>query len=399
MAIDYRDLDLIVDITEWLETQGFKFQERSEELIADSCINCGRSKKMYIEKKSGLFKCHRCEYKGNALSLVMKVGGVSFSKAVEICYGIKKERINPDEIDDDMWEKDFQDQAKKSQKNDEPDPPIQVPKYFTKLTKGDSLAWEYLKNRGLTDEIIESLGLYYWNDGQRVVFTIETDQMIMGYMARDITGSQDPKTLNSRGNFRSFNFWNYDRVKDREDIIICEGIFSAIKAGPDRSIALLGKVATKGQISLLRTTKAKKIIFGLDVGTEEDQDKLYERLSVYYPGKIFKIEFPALIKFKEELNQAILDEINNKYKTSMRINPLTDISRFAGNKSVLYISPKDKKVIKDLLEGKKLILVSPPALEFMKVLKKADYLDAGDYTFEEMEDLLSRAIPYKKSQK
>lgn len=396
--LDFRNLELKVNITAWLREQGFKFQERSEELIADSCIHCSRSKKMYIDKEKGLFKCHVCETKGNAISLVMKVGGVSFKKAIEICYGITDEPIDTNNMPN--WSKAFED-PNENEHSDEPPEPIDLPQWFHELTPQDTEAWEYLRKRGLSDDIISDIELYYWPDQKRVVFVMTAHDEVYGYMGRDITGLADPKTLNSRGNFRSFYFWNYDKMRvqqNLEELVICEGVFSAIKAGHHRSIAVLGKAVTKGQISLLRTLKPKKLIFGLDVGTEEEQDKLYETLSVYYPGKIYKIDFPPIVKLKEELNQSVLDEVNKRYKTSLKINSTTVVDRFpAGDKTVLEVSAKDKEVIKKVLKDTKLILVSPQALEFMKMVKKSDYIDAGDYSVEEMEEFVKKAKPYKKS--
>jgi hypothetical protein len=397
MNIDYRDLDLVVDIKEWLEAQGFKFRENSEELIANSCINCGKAKKMYISKESGLFECKSCGFKGNAITLVMKVGSVNFTKALEICYGIKKEKIDVTKLDEEDWEDAFKVvDKKKSSFKEEPSEPIELPRYFQKLTKANSSAWEYLIKRGLPDDVIESLNLYYWAEAKRVVFTIETDGQVMGYMARDITGSHETKTLNSRGSFRRSNFWNFDRIKNNSEVIVCEGIFSAIKCGPERSIALLGKVFTKGQINLLRTTKVKKVILCLDVGTDKEQQTIYEQLSVYYPGQVLSIEFPPLVAMKQNLDAKILNEINIKYKTSLKINDSIGVERLHAP-NILYMTNSDKEKIKEVLESNKLILVSPSALELMKILKKADHIDAGDYSFEEMNAFISSAKVYRKS--
>lgn len=384
------DRTLVLDIQAWLDEQGFLYNERSTELIANTCFNCGKSKKMYINKETGMYNCFSCGEKGNPIKLVMKIGNLSFPKALELCFDIKSEKTNATQkLEEDGWEDSFQIKGTKqrNKKEDAIPEPIYLPKSFHKLTKADSLAWEYLKKRGLTDEIIEKIPLYAWNDAKRVVFTIETNEEIMGYMARDITGSQDPKTLNSKGNFRSYNFWNYDGVKDSDTVIICEGIFSAIKCGPERTIALLGKVATSGQIALLRTLKAKKIIIGLDVGTDEDVKKLYEQLSVYYPGNIYQIHLPPVVVSKKSFSPAAIEAVNSKFKINLK--PIGETE--------FLLHPNDKKTVKNFLKSNKMLILPPEATELVKFIDKSDYKDSGDYSFEEMNKYIDAAKPYKRS--
>lgn len=382
------DKKLILDIPAWLDEQGFLYNERTNEVIANSCFNCGRSKKLYINKETGMYNCFRCGIRGNPVSLVMKVGNLNVPQALELCYGITNEKTNANKkIEEENWEETFKVQGTKQKtKKEEISGPITLPRSFHKITKADSLAWEYLKKRGLTDEMIEKIPIYAWNESNRVVFTIETNGEIMGYMARDILGTQDPKTLNSKGNFRSHNFWNYDGVKNNDTIIICEGIFSAIKCGPERTIALLGKVATSGQIALLRTTKAKKILFCLDVGTDEDQKKLYEELSVYYPGQIYKVNLPPIVQTKKEFSDETIKLVNEKFKINIK----------KLNEKELWLPPRDKDAVKKFLKSAKMLILPPEQTELVKFIDKFDYKDSGDYSFEEMNKYIDDAKQFKR---
>jgi len=380
---------LIIDIQEWLDKQGFKYQERTNELIADKCFNCGRSKKLYINKQSGMYNCFRCSIKGNPVSLVMKIADLNLKKALEICYGITDEKINATKkIEEENWEELFQVSGTKSRqsKNEPPEGPIPLREDFEKISEKDLEYWGYLKKRGLTDDMIKKIPIYVWKNGKRVVFTIETENQIMGYMARDITGTQQPKTLNSRGKFRSFNFWNYDNVKNSDTIIVCEGIFSAIKCGIDRTIALLGKTLAEGQLQLLTKTKAKKIIICLDVDTDEDQLKMYEALSVYYPGNIYKISLPPIVDLKKEFSDKIITELNKKFKTSVK---------FFKN-SEFELLPEDKKVIKQFVKSGKIFIASPEVIDLAKRIADSDYKDSGDYSFEEMNEFIDKAEKFSR---
>lgn len=377
------DNKLILDIQKWLDDQGFQYNERTNELIANSCFNCGRSKKLYINKESGMYNCFRCGVKGNPINLVMNVGNVNFKKALELCYGISDEKVNAvKKLEEDNWEEFFQISSNSKKTNLKiPDPPLELREDFEPIKPTDLEYWGYLRKRGFSDDMILSTPLYVWREKKRIVFTIETNNQIMGYMARDITGQQQPKTLNSRGNFRSFNFWNYDRVKNSETIIICEGIFSAIKCGIDRTIALLGKTLAEGQLKLLRTTNAKKIIICLDPDTDQDQQKMYEELSIYYTGQIYTISLPPVIQLKKEISPSAVEVVNKRFKTNLKILPNLE----------LELLPEDKKVIKNFIRSGKMLILSPEAVELAKYISESDYKDSGDYSFEEMNQYINNA--------
>lgn len=380
---------IVIDIPAWLTEKGIGFDERQSELILDKCYHCGKTKKMYVNKDTGMFNCFSCNHKGNLVKFVANIGQMSFEAAEKIVYNKKIEKVSVKTLEEQDWDSLFSLERKVEKPNlkDIPPDPIDMPRGLHKLTKEDTLAWEYLRKRGIPDEVIEDLGLYYSPFQRRVLFTIRKDGLVMGTMARDVTGEQKPKTLNSSGSWRSFNFWNYDNVKNQEEIVICEGIFSAIKCGPKRSLALMGKVAARGQINLLKGIKAKKVYLGLDIGTEEEQKKIYEELSVYFPGRIYQIQLPTVVETKAEISQEAIDRVNKQFKAS-----ITKV-----NQNLLNVPEKDKKAIKKAVKDKKILILPPDATELVKLLADAEYKDAGDYSFEEMDEFIKKAPLYKKS--
>lgn len=424
-------------LIEILLDNGISFKENSTgELIFDKCYNCGRAKKLYVSKENGLFTCFRCNEKGNAVKLVAKSLNISFKEAKDKLYGKEHDQVDASyeatkkEIEQNLENAhsglilNLGGLRRKSIKNELKLPdPIKLEEDYIILTKDTNPeAFEYLINRGYSIEDIKKLKLYvlpyknYFdckkhlekkykvnfelktdeekdnieklikklclNQG-RIVFPLYIEGEIYGFVARDYTGKKIPKVLNSTGNFRSYYFWNFDSVKESNSIIICEGTSSAVKCGISRSIALLGKVATPGQLKLLRKTKAKKIYFCLDIDTDDEQLKIFEELNVFYAGSIFKIELPPVIKFKDEITQNISQFLKG-------IN-------YSISNELLYILPEERLKIKDNLF---------PKLQYNKILtetekeiifyigKTGEYKDSGDYSVEEMEEFVQNAKPF-----
>lgn len=435
----------IIDLAQVLEDKGVKFRENSShELIMDTCYNCGRSKKLYVHKETGVFFCFRCDEKGNGVKLLAKYLDISFKEAAKILYG-KDAKVNAslsavkEEEEDLPLQFNLGGLTKMSNQNDLGlPPPIDLGSELVKLTsESNKEAYDYLIKRGYTKEDIDDLNLKVlvysdfsqaWKNVElrlkkeglkgddlkqnvlkivrclnRIVFPVYVDHKIYGYVARDFTGKLQPKVLNSTGNFRSFSVWNFDNARASEDLIICEGTTSAVKCGIDRSIALLGKVATSGQIRLIKKTKAKKIYLCLDIGTDKEIQNIYSSLAVSYPGQIYKIELPPVVQLKISLEQYHIDLYNSEFGIRMKF--------YEGK--LLYLDYSDKmKILRELKIDNKLTSdqkknIFKTKMEEKKHFKEEDisklswiifeseYKDSGDYSHEEMDRYIKEANPIR----
>jgi hypothetical protein len=340
--------ELNVNIEDLFIEKGISYKENSSgELLLDRCYNCGRSNKLYVHKETGAFICFRCNEKGGPVKLIAKTLSISFKSAFSLLFGsAPPENITEDDIGDLAVMISGIISRKSKVKSDKPSS-IKWPDYIKPLREKDRDPMNYLLGRGLTPDIILKLKLRHWEFCKRVVFPVEINGELMGYLARDYTGKQSPKVLNSRGNFRSHSVWNYDNVKESPDLVICEGVVSAIKCGINRSIALLGKVATEGQIDLIKKLKPKRVYICLDVGTDEEQLKIYQQLCIYFPGKIYKVDMPKI-------------KIYNCDSCKSKIE-ITDKSISCENCGA------------GLIESK---------------VNSAEYKDAGDYSFDEIDRII-----------
>jgi hypothetical protein len=361
--MDYSNRKFQAPLADILAEHGVHFREnQTNQLIIEKCFNCGRFKKLYANAETGLFKCHRCDETGGPVKLLANLIGCRYKEAIEYLYG----KSGPTSIFDEDEDFTIQLTGKdKARRNDTIAPgPITLPPEMIPLTKADTEAWSYLKGRGLTDTAIEELNFYHWKAAKRVVFLVTKNGEIFGTLARDYIGNQEKKVLNSVGGWRSFNVWNFDNAKTSPELILCEGAFSAIKCGHKRSIALLGKVATPGQIELIRTMSAKKVYICLDIGTEVEQYKLFTQLSLYFHGQVYKIELPPIKLFKCSVCKK-----KTEYHYDSETNTDTEFKCSCGQ---IY---KEK--------------------DYYQLLKDSEFKDAGDYSTEEMAKFIDAAKIYR----
>lgn len=443
MAKDFKELK--VDITETLEHYGVKFRTTTTgELILDSCWNCGRAKKFYVSAETGAFICFRCGVKGPPVVLLQKYASLEYKDAMKILYGKGEKQYagikSLEEDDEDLVPENFKlsltglvKKFKKTTGDIKLPDPIELSGDFKILTSEHKAAFDYLINRGYTPEIIEDLKLFvlpystfqeawaslekkYGKENKkeisdvakiqgRIVFPLYIDSEIMGYVARDYTGTKTPKVLNSTGNFRSFSVWNYDLAKESPELVICEGTTSAVKCGHKRSIALLGKTATPGQIRLIRQMKAKKLYLCLDIGTEKEQSEMYKALSIYYPGQIFKLNLPPVIEIK---GQKIEDEDVEGLKKLFGIELFVDREQslvhfpYKGKKDILDLAGVSEKIPSDQKREQLSFFLEKQQSSHLEgllfwLMFSGEYKDSGDYSFEEMNDFIQRATPFSGS--
>lgn len=438
------DKKLIIELDKFLEDHGIKFKENSTgELIMDQCYNCGRSKKLYVSKETGQFICFRCEEKGNAVKLVAKYLNLSYKEAAKKIYG-KDAKIyaSPTKLQEEEEANEpmvlslggLQKLRKNTGDLKLPDP-LQLAPELKTLGPEHTEPFQYLISRGYTPEDIAQLKLLVlpfatFNEAwqavegrlkkqglsgeklksevknivryhERIIFPVYVDYNVLGFVARDYTGNKQPKVLNSAGNFRSFSVWNFDNAKESEVLIICEGTTSAVKCGVTRSIALLGKVATPGQIRLLKKMKAKKVYICLDVGTNKEVGNLYKSLSVVYPGQVYQIVLPSVISPKIKIDNSLCPLVNKTFNLNWNYHEQNNLLTIASDEKSAILQklninaklPSDEKRV--LFTNR---LKSYPEFsaeltaQLMWIIFDSDYKDSGDYSHQEMNEFISQAV-------
>ena len=162
--------------------------------------------------------------------------------------------------------------------------------------KKDSVGYEYLQNRKITDEhimyynIMNGINEYF---GRIVVPNIIISKWTDFYQGRSYL-NMEPKYLNPEDVDKSnivFNLHNQNKKQKR--IYIVEGVFSAILAGKD-VISIFGSSISDRQIKLISDYEFEEIYCCLD-GDETGQlgnMKLMNALNKYTQSNIYNIKLP-----------------------------------------------------------------------------------------------------------
>lgn len=149
-------------------------------------------------------------------------------------------------------------------------PPPELPRDFMPLTKiardKDPLlqkAVRYVVDRGITWEQIARNNIGVSLVGRfayRVIFPVMYKDELKGVVARDFTGKQSPKYLNSKGPKFLYNLRPPGKSKK---LILSEGIIKALaieRAVKLRSAALLGHTVTSGMLEAIRAEGYKSVV-------------------------------------------------------------------------------------------------------------------------------------------
>lgn len=275
-----------------------------------------KSPSFYVWADTRRFKCFGCQAGGDAISFVQRLLGKPFVDTVQDLakeLGIDLEAG----VDPAMREK--------QQIKDATDFAAQ---HFQQRLWDPSVghhAREYLRSRGLTDDLMRAFGLGWapmaWTDladrlreqgllafgekaglvsartrGEgfydmfrgRVMIPIRSPEgRTIAFGGRLLEGDDGPKYLNSKES-RLYNKSEVlyatdlarDEIRKKKSAVLCEGYFDAIglhQAGVKHAVALCSTALTPGHMSLLSRLEAKELVLLLD--GDEAGRKAVERLA------------------------------------------------------------------------------------------------------------------------
>ena len=275
-----------------------------------------KSPSFYVFPEGKRFKCFGCQAGGDAISFVQRLLGKTFVDTVRDLakeLGIDIEA----EIDPGMREK--------AQVKEATDFAAQ---HFIQRLWDPAIghhAREYLRSRGLTDDLMRAFGLGWaplaWSDladrmrehgllafaekaglvgprksgdgyydmfRGRVIIPIRSPEgRPIAFGARLLEGDDGPKYLNSREN-RLYNKSEVlygtdvarDEIRKKKSAVLCEGYFDCIglhQAGVKNAVALCSTALTPGHLALLHRLEAKELVLLLD--GDEAGRKAVERLA------------------------------------------------------------------------------------------------------------------------
>lgn len=228
----------------------------------------------------------------------------------------------------------------------------------------------------------------------RIVFPVKVGNRNLAFVARDMTGKSKVKAVNSSGPWSSSLFWNFNNVRNSDEVVICEGIFSAISCGINRSIALLGKNINddSDKIRLIKRLKAKRFYIYLDTGADKEAKRL-KKILMNFAEEVHIVRIPSAIKVQRFISEKELDDIN---LLGIKISPWTldntYLINFGDHRSFKMalrlingeIIPKNDQIF--LSRAHK---IKKLGKDLVQTLASGDYLDSNDLGLEFNQELIS----------
>jgi DNA primase len=225
--------------------------------------------KLELNYKKGVFRCWVCSYTndmhGPIERLIKRYGNDSVYKD----YKLFKPDSSYDEADDTILQEVI----------------IDLPDGFKRLSDSNehhykyTTAYNYLKDRGIGDDIIKDYNIGYTTEGQyknRIIIPSYNGFGKVNYfIGRAFSKYTKPKYLNPYIE-KQLIIFNEDRINWDATIYLVEGVFDHIVV--PNSIPLLGKLMYP-MLKFYLTTKAKcDIIIVLDDDAEDEAINIYKEL-------------------------------------------------------------------------------------------------------------------------
>ena len=293
---DFKRIQNKADIVEIINSY-VKLESHGKNYFGICPFHDDHSPSMSVSKDKQIYKCFVCGATGNVFTFVENFLGVSFIEAVKIVA---------DKIGEDFV-------VHKSKQNTAYSKYYDIMNLATKLyennlrTKPGEEARKYLKDRGLTDEIIKdfSIGLSLSENDQlykllekkkiplkdmqdlglvnngergiydlfrnRIIFPLKNpDGKVNGFSGRIYNAQSNSKYVNTKETIifkKRENLYNYHlaapTARMEKSIIICEGFMDAIRIysiGLKNVVATMGTALAKEQVDLLKKLGVKVIL-------------------------------------------------------------------------------------------------------------------------------------------
>jgi len=147
----------------------------------------------------------------------------------------------------------------------------------------------YEPERFLTDHSLFIPARHSRYDG-RVIFRVTSDESL-GFIAYSTKKDLTPKTLNPPGAILSKMLYNYNAVRNKKKIFICEGVFDSARLVSWNlpAVSLFGVAISAEQIGLLVRSQAKELIVCLDNGAEKKSFDIARQLVRSCPNKTVSV--------------------------------------------------------------------------------------------------------------
>ena len=172
-------------------------------------------------------------------------------------------------------------------------------------------ALRYLTDRGFNEDVLKAYRFGYARRGyfaRRLIIPIRFNKMTVGFQGRLLMTPEKRgrKYMFNEGFDASRALFNFDAVKDLDEVVIVEGALDCLRHLSDRGIALFtNKMSARQKILII--THFKRVIVMLDWGFEKEGLKIVHELEGFVPTVFAQLpqrEDPASAT-QEQVDEAI----------------------------------------------------------------------------------------------
>ena len=398
-----------------------QLKKRGKEFIGLSPFTKERTPSFTVNDEKQFYHCFSTNKHGDIFTFLVEVGGLSFPEAVEKLAdeaGVQLRTFSPAE----------EEKFNKSKKLYEA---LEISKSFFSsqiFDNENSLAFKYLKNRGLSNDIINSYEIGYAPKGNklekylisngisheimtlagmtikdenkkdnfydrfrnRIIFPIrDIRNRVVGFGGRVINAEDQPKYLNSPETpvfHKGGLLYNFSKIrpniKNNDNLIVVEGymdVVSLASKGLHNAVAPLGTALTEAQLNLLwKETDSPIICFDGDKAGKQASFRASEiALKLLKPNKTLRfINLPDNIDPDDYIKNNGLENFNKYIKNA---SPLTAIIWDSCLQESNIDTPEGKAGFETLLR-RKLNLISDKSIKKHYGLLFKEMLDKFFYS-------------------
>ena len=398
-----------------------QLKKRGKEFIGLSPFTKERTPSFTVNDEKQFYHCFSTNKHGDIFTFLVEVGGLSFPEAVEKLAdeaGVQLRTFSPAE----------EEKFNKSKKLYEA---LEISKSFFSsqiFDNDNSLALRYLKNRGLSNDIINSYEIGYAPKGNklekylisngvsheimtlagmtikdenkkdnfydrfrnRIIFPIrDIRNRVVGFGGRVINAEDQPKYLNSPETpvfHKGGLLYNFSKIrpniKNNDNLIVVEGymdVVSLASKGLYNAVAPLGTALTETQLNLLwKETDSPIICFDGDKAGKQASFRASEiALKLLKPNKTLRfINLPDNIDPDDYIKNNGLENFNKYIKNA---SPLTVIIWDSCLQESNIDTPEGKAGFETLLR-RKLNLISDKSIKKHYGLLFKEMLDKFFYS-------------------
>lgn len=214
---------------------------------------------LYINLRSGSFFCHRCNIKGRKEFLEQYLG-------ISLGFDIPEPRsdLSINIGSTDSFTKEL------------------LQELIDKVIPLSDIGLRYLVDRGLSEEQIKGYEFVEISTiSNRICIPLIFNNELVAFQCRSYI-HEEPKYLFQPKYIKIKEMlFQYDIARFYNTIYLVEGVFDAVSVGFN-SMAMYGHYLSKTQLELLIKSNVSNIVILLDRDTEEDSQKIANKLSTYF---------------------------------------------------------------------------------------------------------------------